>query len=113
MCGLLTCNNNTPKSYHCSVNKTHTWIKLIELGPTNYICKRCGTIVQGVKTPYDGYCNNGTHFTTHQWFPLGTVGIPPHILNYKCLYCGSKISSLKAPLGQGCPSSSNHKWIRI
>ena len=115
MCGLLTCNNNIPNSYHCSVNNTHTWIKLIEFGSTNYICKRCGTIVQGVpnKSPNASYCRNGTHFTTHMWFPLGTVGIPPHILNYKCLNCGSLVSSLKPPLGHGCPASSTHKWIKI
>ena len=115
MCGLLTVNSNTPNTNYCEKNKSHTWIKLIEVGPINYICKRCGKLVQGVpgKTPNESYCNNGTHFTTHIWYPVGTVGIPPNILNYKCIYCGHKISSLKVPLSHGCPAYANHKWIRI
>ena len=113
-CNLLTVNSNTPNPNHCAGNKTHIWIKLIELGPINYICKRCGTVVQGIdKTPNPNNCSNGTHCTTHYWVKLGTVGIPPHILNYWCINCGCRISSLTKPSRDGCPASAFHNWQKL
>lgn len=114
-CNLLTLNSNTPNPNHCASNKLHTWIRLIEYGPMNYICKHCGTVIQGVntQTPNRNNCRNGTHITTHDWAKLGAVGIPPHILNYRCLNCGCRISSLKEPNRLGCPASSSHRWVKI
>jgi DNA-directed RNA polymerase subunit RPC12/RpoP len=72
----------------------------------NYICKKCGTLLQSNNQPSSLGCPKGT---MHQWANLGDTGDK----NYQCKKCGAIVKSKSQPSSLGRPSGSMHQWTKL
>lgn len=50
-CGTAIRKDRSPSNSVCSAKTFHSWIKLAEVGETNYSCKKCGTTIQAKSSP--------------------------------------------------------------
>ena len=74
----------------------------------NYLCKKCGTLIQKDSSPSTSGCPKGGN---HEWKDLGEIGDT----NFQCKKCGTlvKTKSSSSPSTSGCPSGGNHEWKKL
>ena len=72
----------------------------------NYLCKKCGNLIQSEKTPNASGCLKGT---LHTWQDLGEVGTD----TYQCKKCGLTLKSKKTPVPSGCLKGTYHQWNKL
>lgn len=78
----------------------------ITLAMNNYLCAKCGTIIQSSSAPKSSGCPSNT---THHWSNLGEVGDK----NYQCSKCGTVVKVNSAPQSSGCPKATTHSWSKL
>lgn len=110
-CSILIRNDKTPSNLHCPRNNVHIWTKVCDWGSMNYLCKKCGTLVQGpeIQAPTNINCPNHSNGTSHIWYRLGTVGL----INYMCTKCGAIVHCNKTPNSNGCLVATTHYWKKL
>ncbi len=110
-CATLIRTDNTPSNLNCSKSNVHVWTRLSDVGPNNYFCKKCGTLIQGTMSPKPSNigCPNTDNGTSHIWYSLGVIGVT----NYRCINCGTILRSEKYPNSNGCITGSNHYWKKM
>ncbi len=73
----------------------------------NYLCKKCGTLVQKSSVPNSSGCPEGS---SHIWIDQGEVGNN----NYQCKKCGTLIKSKTRPKNSsGCTKGASHIWLKL
>jgi len=72
----------------------------------NYVCARCGTVLQQDSQPRITPCPAGMN---HQFYDVGTVGSTA----YQCVKCGVIVQSDGQPKYAPCKSGTNHQWSRL
>ena len=109
-CNVNVTSDKRPSSLNCSINKTHYWSELCDVGPTYYYCYKCNTLIRGPieRKPSSLNCPGGSN-TNHVWTKLGNIGL----INYQCHVCGTFLKCDKLPSSFGCKNNSMHKWRKI
>jgi rubrerythrin len=72
----------------------------------NYLCKKCGTLVQNEQRPNVSGCPKAP---SHDWYDLGKCGSK----KFQCKKCGILVHSEQRPDVRGCPKAPFHDWYEI
>lgn len=63
-CGSVVVESKAPNQGRCSSKSSHNWVRLGEVGDTNFQCRDCKILVKTKSTPQQAGC---TKASSHYW----------------------------------------------